>query len=79
MFDRKRGNYYFGKQKDEDEEKASCKKDRMKKREGRDYKEKGSVGQKGKIRKRFPPRECCQCEKEGHFCSECSENKGNSD
>jgi len=75
-FDRKRGNYYFGKRKDEEEEKASCKKDRMENRERRNYKEKGSVDQKEKIRKGFPPRECWQRGKEGHFHSE---NKGNSD
>jgi len=77
-FDKKKGNYYFGTRKDEKEKKASCKKDRMENRKGRDYKEKGSVSQKGKIRKRFLPR-VSACEKEVHFRSECSENKGNSD
>jgi len=42
-FDRKKGNYYFGKRKDEKEVKVSCKRDRMENREERDYKEKGGV------------------------------------
>jgi len=77
--DRKKRNYYFEKRKDEEKEKISCKSDRMENREERDYKGKGNVSQKGKVKKRFPPKDCWQCRKEGHFRSECSENKGNSD
>jgi len=76
--DRKKENYYFGKRKNEEEEKASCKSDKIENREGRDYKGKGSVSKKRKSKEEVSSVRVLAVREE-HFCSECSENKRNSD
>jgi len=71
--DRKKGNYYYGKRKEEEEGRPPYKENKMENKEGECSKE------KKKVKKGFSPRECWQCGKEGHFRSECPEYKGNAD